>query len=246
MPATPDGPLGSPVALWFRHFPNARIARENELACPKRGFFEVRFIGRQKLPVRHLSAEERDRSHTRKLLAQAVVVLGRGCEPNPVVTWVARTVTQNEHDLVLDINRYTAEHRPRERCDRCKCVQHELVRRRFAAPAAHDLRTVFRFQPPLGHRAIDHLIGCSAARLGPTPPPASNPTVVLQISRHSPPARQNRQAASIRSYEGLSFGAAVHSHRSEVRAPRSLPNRPGPTRLDTPVAASEPCEVTAE
>jgi len=60
------------------------------------------------------------------------MMLGRRCKPHAIVPRGVVPIAQNQHDLLLDVDRQTAKHRPRGRRHRGECVEHELVWRNLA------------------------------------------------------------------------------------------------------------------
>ena len=106
---------------------------EHQLAGVHRGLFEITRVRGKHLPAGHRRAEDLNRSHLRKLATQAVVVLRRRRQPDAVVGSFVARVAQDEHDLVLHVDRETAEHRSRHRRDRTRARR---ARTRAEAPDA--------------------------------------------------------------------------------------------------------------
>ena len=69
-----------------RHFADARIAGEDEVAGVERSFLEIRRIDGKNLPAGHLLTQQLDGPHFGKLEAQALVMLLSGGQPDSVVS----------------------------------------------------------------------------------------------------------------------------------------------------------------
>ena len=106
---------------------DARIAGTNESAGPQRGVLEVRRIDGKDLPVRGFVSEQLNRPHRREVALQAHMMLGRRRQPHSVILWRIGPISQNENNLVLNVDRKTAEHWPRPGCQARERLEHELV-----------------------------------------------------------------------------------------------------------------------
>ena len=129
---------GSRGWLTLRHFADSRIPREDQVARSECRIFKIRCAYRKDLPARNAWPEHSYRAHSRKLVPQAPMVLRRGREPYAVVGGRIGPVAENEDDFVLDVDRNTAEHRPRDGRDGTKGIQYEVVRHRLASPGRED------------------------------------------------------------------------------------------------------------
>lgn len=111
-----------------RYLPDSRISRKDKPAGAQRSLFEILRVGREDLPACHLLPEHLNRAHVRELPPQTLVVfLGRG-QPHSVVCRPIALVTEDEDNLVLNVDREAAKHGAslgRQRRDR---VEHELMR----------------------------------------------------------------------------------------------------------------------
>ncbi len=95
-------------------------------------FLEIRSIGWKDLPARHLLPQHSDGSHVGEFPAQTLVVLLGGGKPHPVVGRLLTFVAENEHNLVLNVDREATEHRTGHRRQRSDRVEHEFMRDRLA------------------------------------------------------------------------------------------------------------------
>jgi len=111
-----------------RHFADARISGNHQLASVQRCLLEICRFGGKDLPPRDFLPQHLNRSHARELAAQTLMVLFGGGKPHSVVGLLVRLVAQDEHDPIPDVDSKAAEHRVspgRRPSDR---VEHELMR----------------------------------------------------------------------------------------------------------------------
>jgi hypothetical protein len=140
-----------------RHLADSRIPGDDEFAGSQRGLLEIRRIGWKDLPACDLLPEYLNRSHVRKLPAQALMMLLGGAEPHSVVCTLVQLVTQYEDDLIPNIDRQAAEHGSgtgRQRIDR---FEHELMRHGLALFGSEDdvlRREKGRIATTLRHRLM--------------------------------------------------------------------------------------------
>src|SRR6185312_8249787 len=118
--------------LAFGDLADSGVSLANEPAGSQRRCFEVHRIGRQHLPVCDVPSEQPDRAHRRKFAPQALVMLGGRRQPDTVVLARVFPVTEDQDDLVLDIDGEAAKHRARVRRER---IERELVRYALASLA---------------------------------------------------------------------------------------------------------------
>jgi hypothetical protein len=112
----------------FGYFSDAIISRGNQLTGTQRRFLEVMRIRWNHLPVGHSLPEHLNRSHTRKLPPQTLVVFFRCRQPNAIVLGRLAPIAEDENNLLLKVYRQASEHPPRARRERFHCIQDKLVR----------------------------------------------------------------------------------------------------------------------
>ncbi len=120
-----------PLRTW--HLADSSISCEDELAGAQGSLFEVLCIGRKNLPPRYLRPKHLDRSHTGEVSPQTLVVLFGGGEPHSVVGRLAGLVfiSEDEDDLVCNIDGEAAEHGASPRRQRPEGVEHKFMRHRL-------------------------------------------------------------------------------------------------------------------
>src|SRR6266852_8503129 len=99
-----------PACSW--HLADPSITRKEKIAGALCRCFKIRCIGRKDLPARKWLSEYLNRSHVRELAAQAIVMVSGRSEPHAIVRCVRGLIPQDQHDLVLHVNRETSEHGP--------------------------------------------------------------------------------------------------------------------------------------
>ena len=88
------------------------ITRKDQIAGALCRCFKIRCIGRKDLPARVWLSQDLNRSHVRELAAQGIVMVPGRSEPHAIVRCVRGLIPQDQHDLVLNVNRETSEHGP--------------------------------------------------------------------------------------------------------------------------------------
>ena len=112
---------------------DAGIAGYDHFASFEGGFFEVRGVHRQQLPVGDLLSQHAYRAHAGKFGAQGFDIFHIAYyEPDSVVFGELRAVAQHEHNLLADVDREAAEHGAGARSNRGKRFENEVVRDGFS------------------------------------------------------------------------------------------------------------------
>jgi hypothetical protein len=124
-----------------RHPADPRILGDYKLAGAQRRLFEIWRIHRKDLPACLLLPQYPNRSHMRKLSAQARVVFLTNSEPHPIVSTFVILVAQYKDNLVVNVHCEAAKNGVglgRQLRDR---IKHELMRDNLA-PLDREKRVV--------------------------------------------------------------------------------------------------------
>jgi hypothetical protein len=131
-----------------RYLADSGIPCHNQLTSAKRRLLEIFLLSGKHLPAGCTASKNLNGSHGREFAAQTFMVLVGGRQPHPVVLRVVHLIAQNEHNLVLYIDRQAAKHGMGPGGQRSDCIQHKFMRnglalfRREAFAARHGEKLI--------------------------------------------------------------------------------------------------------